>query len=76
MWRTQPEFTKQMLGSIKMPTVVSDGEYDELIRREETELMAREIPGARLLILPDVSHFAMLQNPSQFTAVLNKFLEA
>jgi len=76
MWRTQPEFTKQMLGSIKMPTVVSDGEYDELIRREETERMAREIPGARLSILPDVSHFAMLQNPAQFTAVLSKFLAA
>jgi pimeloyl-ACP methyl ester carboxylesterase len=74
MWRTQPEFTKQMLASIKVPAAVSDGEYDELILREETERMAREIPSARLIILPDVSHFAMLQNPAQFTAVLTKFL--
>jgi pimeloyl-ACP methyl ester carboxylesterase len=74
MWRTQPEFTKQMLASIKVPMAVSDGEYDELIQREETERMAREIPNARLIILPDVSHFAMLQKPAQFTAVLTKFL--
>jgi pimeloyl-ACP methyl ester carboxylesterase len=76
MWRTQPEFTKQMLESIKIPTAVSDGEYDELIQREETERMASEIPGARLLILSDVSHFAMLQNPAQFAKVLSKFLAA
>jgi pimeloyl-ACP methyl ester carboxylesterase len=76
MWRTQPDFTKRMLASIKIPTAVSDGEYDELIQREETERMAREIPGARLIILPDVSHFAMLQKPTRFTAVLTKFLTA
>jgi pimeloyl-ACP methyl ester carboxylesterase len=76
MWRTQPEFTKQMLESIKLPTAISDGEYDELILREETERMAHEIPNARMIIQPDVSHFAMLQNPAQFNAALVKFLAA
>jgi pimeloyl-ACP methyl ester carboxylesterase len=76
MWRTQPEFTREMLGSIQIPTAVADGEHDELIRRQDTERMAREIPGARLIILPEVSHFAMLQNPAQFNAALTTFLTA
>ena len=29
-------------------------------------MLASEIPGAKLLILPGVSHFAMLQNPALF----------
>jgi pimeloyl-ACP methyl ester carboxylesterase len=76
MWRGEPKFTKQMFGSIKTPTAISDGEYDELIQREDVERMSREIPGARLTILPNVSHFAMLQNPKQFNAALISFLSS
>jgi pimeloyl-ACP methyl ester carboxylesterase len=35
--------------------------------------MARAIPGARLFILPDVSHFAMLQDPHAFNAAVLRF---
>ena len=34
--------------------------------------MASEIPGAKLLILPGVSHFAMLQNPSLFSGAVHR----
>ena len=33
------KFTNQMLGSIEAPTAISNGEYDELIQREDTEHM-------------------------------------
>jgi pimeloyl-ACP methyl ester carboxylesterase len=36
--------------------------------------MSRQIPGARLVMLPRVSHFAMLQNPTQFNDALLDFL--
>ena len=32
------------------------------------------IPGAKLIILPGVSHFAMLQAPSEFNAAMLGFL--
>ena len=32
------------------------------------------MPGAKLLILPGVSHSAMLQNPAEFNAAVLKFL--
>jgi pimeloyl-ACP methyl ester carboxylesterase len=76
MWRSEPNFTSQQLATIKSATVISDGEYDEIIRREHTEEISREIPNARLMIQPDVSHFAMLQNPAQFNRALDETLSA
>jgi len=74
MWETQPSFTAAQLRSINVPTTIADGEYDEAVRREHTEYMASTIPGARLVILPHVSHFAMLQNPAEFDAAVLAFL--
>lgn len=74
MWASQPNWTPEQLGRIKTPTMIADGEHDEAIRREHTEELAREIPGAKLLILPGVSHFAMLQNPDLFNRAVIDFL--
>jgi pimeloyl-ACP methyl ester carboxylesterase len=74
MWRTEPNFTKQKLATVKIPTTVSDGEYDEIIKLDHTKELARAIPGARLAIQPEVSHFAMLQNAAQFNKALVDFL--
>jgi pimeloyl-ACP methyl ester carboxylesterase len=76
MWRTEPRFTKENLATVKAHTTISDGEYDEIIKRHHTEQIARAIPGARLVILPDVSHFAMLQNPVEFNESVIEFLTA
>ena len=76
MWHTQPNFSVQQLASIKLPVTISDGEYDEIIKRDHTERMARAILGARLVIQPAVSHFAMLQNPTGYNKALLEFLTA
>jgi pimeloyl-ACP methyl ester carboxylesterase len=76
IWRTEPNFTKQQLTTLNLPTAISAGEHDEIIRREHTEQIAHEIPAARLVIQPDVSHFAMLQNPPQFNKAMIEFLKA
>jgi pimeloyl-ACP methyl ester carboxylesterase len=62
------------LSHIKVPTWIVDGDHDEAIKREDTDHMAALIPGAGELILPDVSHFAFLQNPAMFNAALLDFL--
>jgi pimeloyl-ACP methyl ester carboxylesterase len=74
MWETLPAFTRSELASIKVPTTIADGEYDEAIMRTHAEYMAQAIAGARLVILPDVSHFAMLQDPHAFNAAVLRFL--
>jgi pimeloyl-ACP methyl ester carboxylesterase len=74
MWETLPAFTAAQLHSFTVPTTIADGEYDEGIRPEHDRYLAATIPGAKLVILPNVSHFAMLQNPAMFNAAVLEFL--
>lgn len=75
MWATQPHFTDADLARIRVPVVIADGAHEELVLRAPTEAMARAIPHARLLIMPDVSHFGALQDPAGFNAALFAFLD-
>ncbi|MGJ4857257.1 alpha/beta fold hydrolase [Labrys sp. La1] len=75
MWATQPSWTDVQLKAIKTPVLVVDGDRDEAIKREHTEYIAATIPGAGLLILPNASHFAFLQDPALFNAALIGFLD-
>jgi len=74
MWDTQPHWTKAQLRSIRVPVLIADGDHDEAIKREHTEEMAGLIPGAGLLIQPNVSHFSFLQDPEQFNEDVLRFL--
>ncbi len=74
MWATQPNWTAKDLGAIKVHTWIVDADHDEAIKRENTEFMAGAIPGAGLLLQPEVSHFSMLQAPGQFSEDVLRFL--
>jgi pimeloyl-ACP methyl ester carboxylesterase len=76
MWRSQPTFTSQQLAGAKLPITIADGEHDEIIKREETVRLSHDIPGSRLLWQRYVSHFAMLQEPGQFTKAVREFLSS
>ena len=74
MWATEPNWTDAQLKAIRSPVLVVDGDHDEAIKREHTEYIAATIPGAGLLILPNVSHFAFLQDPALFNDAILNFL--
>ncbi len=74
MWESEPNWTDDQLRSIRSPVLVADGDHDEAIKRAHTEYIAATIPGAGLLILPNTSHFAFLQDPALFNAALLHFL--
>jgi pimeloyl-ACP methyl ester carboxylesterase len=74
MWQTQPHWTAADLRKITVPVWIVDADHDEAIKRENTEFMAASIPGAGLLIQPEVSHFSFLQDPDQFSADVLHFL--
>jgi len=74
MWASQPHFSAAQLRGIKTPTWIVDADHDEAIKRENTDYMAATIPGAGELILPEVSHFAFIQDPAMFNAALLHFL--
>jgi pimeloyl-ACP methyl ester carboxylesterase len=75
MWETQPKWTDADLAKIKVPTWIVDADHDEAIKRENTEFMAAHIPGAGLLIQPNVSHFSFMQDREQFTGDVLHFLD-
>jgi pimeloyl-ACP methyl ester carboxylesterase len=74
MWLREPNMTAGDLASIRVPTWIVDGDHDEVIDRKNTDFMAANIPNARELILPGVSHFAFLQDPSMFNFSVLRFL--
>src|SRR5882757_5229989 len=74
MWAEQPNWSDAQLKAIDTPVLIVDGDHDEAIKREHTEYMAATIPHARLVILPNASHFAFLQDPGQFNFAILHFL--
>jgi len=75
VWRTPMGFTKDQLRSIKAPTLVADGDHDEVIVLDQIEEMAKLIPNAQLAVFKDASHFALWQDPDDFNKTLLAFLE-
>ena len=76
MWRTEPRYTAADLARIRVPVTIAIGERDEVIGRAHSAYLARTIPGARLVVLPRVSHFAILQDPALVSAAILRFLDA
>jgi pimeloyl-ACP methyl ester carboxylesterase len=76
MYRTQPDFKPDELGRITVQTVVAVAQYDELIRPEHTSELAKLIPAAKLVMLPDVSHMALWQDAATFNKAMADFLNA
>jgi pimeloyl-ACP methyl ester carboxylesterase len=74
MMRTQPNYSAQQLAQIRVPVAIVQSEHDEFIKPEHADYLARSIPGAELILLPGVSHFAPLQRPAQFNRVMLGFL--
>lgn len=75
MWASEPAYTNAELRAITVPTAIVLGDHDEAISREHTDHMAAMIPGAKLVILPEASHFAMLQDPDGYTQAVVDFIE-
>jgi len=74
MWAEQPNWNDAQLASIDSEILIVDGDHDEAIKREHTEYIAATIPHAGLLILPNASHFAFLQDPKMFNFAILHFL--
>jgi pimeloyl-ACP methyl ester carboxylesterase len=75
MMKTQPNYSTRDMADIHVPVAIVQSEHDEFIKPEHAEYLARSIPGAELILLPGVSHFAPLQRPEQFNSLMRAFLD-
>jgi pimeloyl-ACP methyl ester carboxylesterase len=72
MYSTEPDLNPDEIKTIKAPTVIACGEYEQFIKLEHFEGLAHLIPNAKLVILPNVGHGGLLQDPAKFhQAVVN-----
>lgn len=74
MWRGTGGFTKDQLRAITVPTVIADGDHDELFYLDHIKEMAGLIPNATLVVFEATSHFALWQDPEAFNRALLDFL--
>jgi pimeloyl-ACP methyl ester carboxylesterase len=74
MMETQPNFTAEDLARVRVPVAIVAGERDEFITPEHLDYLARTIPGAARIVLPDATHFAPLATPRDFNDTMLGFL--
>jgi pimeloyl-ACP methyl ester carboxylesterase len=75
MQKVEPDYNAADLAAIHGTRVaVVDGDHEEFITRAHTEYLAHTIPGAKLIFLPGVSHFAPWQAPREFNRSMLAFL--
>lgn len=59
---------------IRAPTLVLQGTADTVVDPRNARLLADRIPGARLVLLPDLGHLFFWEDPKAFTAPVIEFL--
>ncbi len=76
MWATLPSYADEQLTTITTPFLVLDGANEEAIDLNQTKLMALLIPDAELVIMPDTGHFALFEQPEEFTQIVLDYLDS
>jgi 3-oxoadipate enol-lactonase len=62
-------------GAVRAPTLVAVGEDDKRDFHEIAERLAREIPDAEHVVIPDAAHLPSLERPEATAALVRSFLE-
>ena len=65
---------EDLLGRIRVPTLVLWGKEDKILPPEEALRLATAIPSARLVILPDTGHIPQEETPEEFSHAVRRFL--
>ena len=68
--------TEQNVRSVKAPTLILWGKYDELANPAGADRLERTIPGARKIIIDDCGHMPQLEKAEEFNRLVRDFLAA
>ncbi len=63
------------LGQIQAPTLVISGDDDQIVPVENSQRLAKEIPGAELVILENCGHLPQEECPNTFISAVIDFLD-
>ncbi len=72
---SRPQNLAGQFSSIALPSLVITGDDDRIVKTEESIQLARELPGARLAVIPDCGHVPQEERPDAFMSAVTAFLE-
>jgi len=73
MWTTSPNYTTEELGTVKAPTLVVNGDHEDVPLAHTTALF-EALPNAQLFIVPGASHFLHTEKPELLHQAISRFL--
>jgi pimeloyl-ACP methyl ester carboxylesterase len=71
---SKPLGLADQLGKVKTPTLVITGDDDRIVPTAQSIRLAAEIPGAKLVVIPDCGHVPQEEQPVAFLAAVTEFL--
>jgi len=74
MWATEPNYSEEQMRGITVPTLILDGLQEEAIDPAHDLEMALLIPGADLVLMGDIGHFAMWDKTEAFNKIVLDYL--
>jgi pimeloyl-ACP methyl ester carboxylesterase len=82
LWSVPREFMRpnerpalHRLHEVGIPTLVVLG-ADDLLQRAEAELLAQDVKGSRLIVVPGGGHLVNLTSPEEFRVAVSEFFDA
>ena len=64
------------LGEIKIPALIVTADHDLELCKQVAAILAKEIPGAKLISIKHAGHIMNMDNPSEFNKAITKFIDA
>lgn len=64
----------RLVGRIRVPTLVADGDQDQYTGPVNARLLAGSVPGAKLLLFADAGHAFWAQDAPRFVRAIETFL--
>jgi 3-oxoadipate enol-lactonase len=67
--------TRERLPKLSMPVLVFTGDLDRMVPPANSDLLAREIPSAKLVVIPGAGHVVFTDAPDAVTDVVISFVD-
>ena len=71
---SKPLCLAEQLGKLKVPTLVITGDDDRIVPTAQSIRLAAEIPGAKLVVIPECGHVPQEEQPAAFLAAVSDFM--
>lgn len=66
--------TSDMHGTVEVPTLITAGHRDRLSPTKLAQELHEGIPGSQLLVVPDTTHYAIIEKPAFVARSIDRFL--